>query len=276
MVKKKVKEDWLFEWSNPKIKQQIKLLLGREDFLNEVNLLRKKWKPLISKRDDLQRIFDKENKKLLKKYKTYFPSSLSKEEKGRIFTPLHKQFEILEDDEFNKDIIRLCKRYKIYPIGIWRHTLLFFIVEKSLIPPYLGFGNGIFYGDGSLDIHKQKPYDLNFAIEIRENKETKELELFIQIFDNTSLGDVKKYWKVIELYRDRLKAMKGIKKRYYPLKNLSVAQKLAELDKIEKSDWVKQEKIYGEIGDLDFGKKEKKRKNKIKQIRYQYKKRLKS
>jgi hypothetical protein len=116
----------------------------------------------------------------------------------------------------------------------------------------------------------------NFTMFVKEEKTTKELELFIQIFENTSLDDIKKYWKSILKYQKILKENKKIGKRYYPLKKLGEAKEIFDLDKRKgMSDWEKQEEIYGEVGDLNFGAIECKRKNKLKQIRHQYKKRLK-
>jgi hypothetical protein len=126
---------------------------------------------------------------------------------------------------------------------------------------------------------------MNFDIEVKKNKETKEQELFIQIFESTSWRDLKKHWKVINDLQERLKKQKGIQKRYYPKKNIKIEKQLAKLDKLKYEKyyeptldkWINQKitdqkkalKIYeNSLFDLE---EEQKAKNKIKQIRHRHK-----
>jgi len=127
---------------------------------------------------------------------------------------------------------------------------------------------------------------MNFGLKIEENKKTKEEELFIQIYETTSLQDVKKYWHTVKYYKDKLKRKKKINKGYSPKRSLGAAEKLFELEKITKSKkyyeptsdkWINEKitdqkkalEIYGKK--LSNKKEEQKAKNRIKQIRHRYK-----
>lgn len=275
-MKKEEIENLFLEGVSPKISKKIQLLRINKNFLRDVNILREKWTGLI---DEYNLGFKKITEKLSKIWRKYkvkgspLSHPLTKKEKDKFSFLARQTYEVLKNKDFNKDATSLAKKHTLYPTNLWRHPLILFIVTKKFFPVSYWLKIGLENHFPTKEIIAPLE-DLNFAIEIRNNKETNEPELFIQIFENTILRDLKKNWKLITKCQKKLKKLKGIKKRDYILKNLKIAKKLNELDKKEKSDWIKQEKIYGEIKGLDFGKEEKKRKNRIKQIRHRYKKRI--
>lgn len=261
-----IEEEWI-KRTNPKIAQKVKLLRLNENFNKDIWLLRKRWRSLIKRNNILRREQDKIFKKIIKKYQTT-DLELKKEDKEIQWRIARKRVKLIQTPAFLNDLLNLAKKYKLYPLDFWVDSLMNVI-----------FYNFFFIDPLRLDIQEYEfprisclPSDANFEIRLLKHPSTGEPELLIKLFDDCSWRDIKKYWNYISDRLKKLREIKGIKKRYYPLKNLEIAKKLFELDKEERSDWIKQEKIYGEAGDLDFGKIEWKRKNKIKQIRYRYKK----
>ncbi len=118
---------------------------------------------------------------------------------------------------------------------------------------------------------------INFDIKISEDKKTKEVELFIQIFKNTHRDDISKNWKIIKKHQEKIKKTKNIK-NYYPLKNLKIANEIlnrikeeeeyydyamCKSEKIKETDLTIAEEIWE---DISYGE-EKKAMNRVKQIR---------
>lgn len=268
---------------SPKIKQKMELLELNPSFLKDISNLQNKYKKIAQEYNIyLKKIwlkYDKimANAGIWEKIKNGdFKYTLSPTPKDlKRFNSLGKKaYKPLTDKNFNKDIMNLCKKYKIYPIDYWRNTLQVFIAIGNFAPPSFWFKTGIenyMTKDEKKNIFKLPP-KLNFGIKIEDNKETNEPELFVQIFENTSLRDLEKNWQIIFEQQKKLKEIKGIKKHYYPLKNLEKAIKIKELKEQRKSDWEIQEEVFGENINLNFGKIENKRKNIVKQIRHQYKK----
>ncbi|MDD5146044.1 MAG: hypothetical protein PHF44_04350 [Candidatus Pacebacteria bacterium] len=272
---------------SPKIKQKMELLELNQNFLKDISVLRRKHSKLVKEYNfNFKKIAPKFlkitiNALLWNKIKT--EDSETSDSSAPLFTPKDKNrfkslskkaYKPLEDKNLNKDIIDLCGKYKIYPANLWKHTLGVFIATKCFAPPTHWFRVGL----GNYETKEERkdifklPPNLNFAVKIEDNKETNEPELFIQIFENTSLRDLEKNWQTVFEQQKKLKEIKDTKKRFYPLFNLEKAKKIQELRKKGKSDWEIQEEIFGENSNLNFGKIENKRKNIVKQIRHQYKK----
>lgn len=288
MTEKDIRE-FLLREAHPKISQKIKLLELKKDFNEDVKSLRVKWRNLLKPYLSSEKIYLGELSRLFKKYKRDDPSIfnlITKKEKKNFENLEHSYFqqcEVLKNDNFNKDLIELSKNHKLYPTSLWRYCLMSYVTSGIFIP-FITMTAAI-SGEPYLS-HEQAPeipHDMNFMIKIEEDAETSEPELWIQIFEDTSVEDIRKYWKIVKKYQDGLKELKlkGIK-RYYPLENLPNAQKLSELDQRESlSDWEKADELFGQEKEIwqgannkELGRKETKIKNKVKQIRYQYKKRV--
>lgn len=282
-------EQKLRENISPKIRQKIEVLEARPDFLDDIAKLREKHKdPIKVLNTNLQKNWQKFDEMLanagiwnkIKKgeFTPKNPTDISTlltpkdlEEYGAIGFEAYKP---LEDKNFCKDTIELCQKYECLPISYWKQTMQIYIATGHLHSPHSWFGVGMANHTAIKDAEDifKLPRDLNFGLKIETNKETKEPELFVQIFENTSLRDLENNWHIIAKQQKKLKEQKGVEKKFYPLKNLDKAKRIKELREQGKSDWEIQEEIYGDIGDVDFGKIENKRKGLIKQIRNFYKK----
>ncbi len=292
-------EDFLLGTLSPKIRQKVKLLEINSDFIKDVNFLRKKWKNLIAEYNLLEKKWINEVDRLGKKYHIPVRKDISEmmklseisteKEEHHLLYFKKEQRDILLNKEIDKDIKELASKFKLFPVSIWSIPLIFFVITKEFL-----FGSNLLmpYPDEG-EPTRINIKDLNFSIEIRRNPDTEENELLVQIFNDTSIGDIKKHWNLINEYKEKLKKDKGIfNKRYYPLKNLENYKKLEELDKDDTrvsreeendndmtsekayklTDIEKAEEVYGE-GVL---RNKTKIENKLKQMRHQYKKKLKS
>ena len=282
-------EQKLRENISPKIRQKIEVLEARPDFLDDIAKMREKHADPI-------RIFNTNLQKNWQKFDEMVANAgiWNKIRKGEftpknpadistLLTPKNLEgfgaldlaaYEPLKDKNFCKDAIELCQKYECLPISYWKQPIQIYIATGHLYSPHSWFGVGLANHTAIKDLEDvlKLPRDLNFGIKIENNKETKEPELFVQIFENTSLRDLENNWHIVAKQQKKLKEQKGIEKKFYPLKNLDKAKKIKELRKQGKSDWEIQEEIYGDVGDLDFAKIENKRKGLIKQIRNFYKK----
>jgi len=272
---KKEIEKWLSEWNLPKTDQKIEDLKINPNFLRNITILRKKWANFINKHkafiDKILKLTIKnQNKSHLNKTKHY---KLSKKDLNKL-SLIGKQHQwLFKNAEFNKDIFACAKKYKLYPIKNWQYPLTFFTVTNNFDPPNY-WPSLELQAYSSMQEMIQLPRNMNFNLQIKDNEETNESELWIHLYENTTLQELKKHWKVINNYQDKLKRIKNTGKRYYPRKNMKKEKQSIELDKTNLSDWEKQEKIYGEIKSSDFGPEEKKRKTRLKVMRYRYKKRF--
>jgi len=277
-------EQWFRQNISPKIKQKMELLELNKDFLKDISGLKKKHKKLVQEYKNylkkIYRILDKkENLKL---------SDFTQKEKKTITSLAKKAYKPLENKELNKDTIGLSKKYKLYPANLWRHSLILYIATGHFTPLSYWLKTGL---DKFMTKEEKKnifklPPNLNFAVKIELNKETKEPELFMQIFENTCLRDLEKNWQVVLEQQKKLKELKNIKKRFYPFKNLPIAKKLIETDK--KKQAIYYEPVSGKpikITDIDKAleiypdiplskREELKAGNRLKQIRHQYKKKM--
>ncbi len=277
MTDKKM-QGWLSEAKNPKIEQTIRLLKINKEFLKDVAVLRKKWPSFIEKHKTaidkiIIELIKMAYQGFLKKEK---PSDVvEKAKKKNLFRSEEPTKENLftANTKFNQDILDLCEKYKLYPISLWRYRVAIFIVTNdfSISNKLAGMDLAKYLSPEEIS---QIPEDMNFSLKIEKNKDTKELELFIQVYETTSLRDLKKYWHMVKHSQDKLKKAKKIDKRYYPKKGLETAEKLFTLDKTKsKSDWEKHDAIYGEptSSSKKDGEKETKKTKNLKRIRYRYK-----
>lgn len=268
-------ESWLSGNVSPKIKQKIELLLVNKRFMQRVLFLRKKWAPLVKEFGLLQRqaasvVMKAEVAENKFELLPPLPATTKKLNKLRVGERFN---EVLTREDLDRDAIALAEENKLHPLEWWKESIKFFILMNIFIPiSYLLTVNLRDYL--AKDQKFKVPAGLNFEPMIRKNQKTGELELITKIFEDTSLLDMKKNWKLIKEAQSRLREIKNIKeKHFYPLKNIGTAKKIDKLKKKGKSDWEIQEDIFGEIPGLNFGKKETKRKNLVKQLRHQYKKR---
>ena len=263
-------QKWLSGFDNPNTEQQIKLLTLNAEFMGDTTNLKTKWSNFIKKHNNLINELFKQVMKLQNKFLTdkILPSET---ELAELKSLGKSQEELFNNIKFNQDLFSLCRKYKLYPIKFWQYSLTFFLVINDFSPPNYWPGLGLKDYSSAKEMIKL-PRDLNFDLLINVNKETKEPELFIHIFERTIIEDIKSHWKVIMAYQAKLKQVKKPGKRPYPQKALNQYEALVQLDKTNLSDWEKQERIYGEIPGTDFGPKEIKRRNNIENLRYRHKK----
>ncbi|MGD0576486.1 MAG: hypothetical protein ABSA74_00210 [Candidatus Staskawiczbacteria bacterium] len=282
-------EQKLRENISPKILQKIEILESTPSFLKDASVLKEKYPALVAEyNDNLQKIWQRYDEMLANagiwdKIKSGEITPKNPADISTLLTPkdleeigflMIKAYKPFEDKNFSKDEIDLCKKYDCFPIDYWKQVIQIFVATGHFFSPTPFFAVGLASHTALKDMDDilKLPKDLNFGIKIEDNKETKEPELFVQIFENTSLRDLENNWHIVAKQQKKLKEKKGVDKKFYPLKNLDKAKRIEELRKQGKSDWEIQEEIYGEVGDVDFGKIENKRKGWIKQIRNFYKK----
>ena len=116
---------WLSEAENPKIKQQIDLLKINENFLNDIDSLKKKWgdfvKEYIVPMKKIENTFFQIIQRAYLKKET--PPKLTKQENknltnwGKVF----RKGELFINTKFNKDLFNLSKKYKLYPVSLWQY-----------------------------------------------------------------------------------------------------------------------------------------------------------
>jgi len=281
-------QGWLSEAKDPKIEQTIRLLKINKKFLNDIAILRKKWSSLTIEH---KAPIDKVAIEVVKMIDRGFPNKESpftpneEEEKNLLSFGKSAEQNLFTNAKFNQDISSLCKKYKLYPISLWQSKVIILIVTNDFSSSNKLAGEGLIEHSSPEEV-SQIPEDMNFGLKIEENKKTKEEELFIQIYETTSLQDVKKYWHTVKYYKDKLKKNKKINKNYYPRKSLKNAEEVFKLDKPTKSKkyyeptldkWINEKindqkkalEIYG--NNLSNKKEEQKAKNRIKQIRHRYK-----
>ena len=212
---KKEIEKWLLESENPKTKQKIQLLINNEKFLSDVDILKKKWNDLlkdyVASMEKTEEILDKIMQRAYQAHLKQKPApKLTKQEQenlsrwGKIFKE-----DLFANTKLNKDIFNLCQKYKLYPIDLWKYPLFFYILTGDFEQPNIWAGVKL---SKILSLKEliQLPKNMNFDLEIRKNKKTKEQELFVQIFESTSWRDLKKHWKVINDLQKELKKKKAL------------------------------------------------------------------
>ncbi len=286
--------------SHKTTKQKIRLLKLNKNFQKDIFDLRVKHKKIIKEflfnskeliKELVNNLFDRNLVSQLKNAKdvkmAWEPMSVAMKKKpkqkikNRCNNIATRILKTSEDKLFNEDIIAICNKYKLYPIENWCLPIISYSAFNHIPPSDLLLGKEL---EGYLPREEiiKLPQNMNFSPKIIINKITGEKELYIKLFDNTTLkSDLKKNWHIIEKLQKTLRNEKGIK-RYYALKNLPIMEKLSGknnkiydpvLDReIKKTDIDIALETYQ---DIPFNKKEEKKAgNRIKQIRHQQKKRL--
>ncbi len=325
------------EESNPKIREIIKLLKIDPDFREKIGSIRKKHSHLANDLEHQfnlsQDVFTKEMDNFVKN--TQLPGAdfknivteHSENIKNIFIGDLGKTTrKVLEDPDLNKDLIKLLKEKKISHTIYWIHSIKFFLFTDVFISPSVFFKEGMIghipgtellsvpsnlnfdirlvgkgddkkmfiqiFNNTSLhdiknnwsliknsqkQITKSEPIKNNFDILLSINKTTKERELLLQIFKNTRRDDIANNWKLVNQQQ-----IKG--KKFHPLKNIEIAEKILTREKKEINDYdpdadetKKIKETDCSIADELFGDdinlvNEKKFVNRIKQIRHQFKK----
>jgi len=246
-------EEILLKTVNQKIGLKVEKLKINKGFNKDIKSLRKKWADLI------------------KKVKT------SKDE----------QIKFADKRAFIDELFSLAKKYKLYPLDFWEEILHFKVIYDWFTNPFIFSTKKIIDEDKDINIKEIKleplpiSTDANFELGIITDSLSNEKRLAILPFDDCGVSDIKKCWKYISDALKDLRKFKGIKKRFYPLKNLEIFKKIIKSKK--KTDWEIADDVFDFIGEADtrdriatnkdkeIGLKETKRKNKIKQIRYRYK-----
>jgi len=277
-------ENHFLEGINPKIKQKIELLRLDKNFNNKVENLRQKWPVLIKNLadgfDKIMEFMDTDHVTVKNNQLIIPPATPDQISSGK--SSADEMVKSLTNKEFDNDIIELTKEARLYPISFWKEAIKNYVLTGVLFPTsyylQMGLNNSL-----SRDEIFEVPKNLNFAPSIKINDTTKESELFIQIFETTSLQDIKNNWNIIADCQKELRKNKNIK-RHYPLKNIGNAEKLLDIDKLSNyidpdgneakvySELTKARKVYGKIP--NNGKAKQQAKNKVKQLRHQYGKRL--
>ena len=199
----------------------------------EIELLRKKFSSLIKKRHELEVVMG------------------TGEANEEISAAFQEWASIRTSKVVNRSIGTLLKKYRLTPEDLWDEGLFSLIFDGQF-----QIGN-YFLGD-------------NFLVFVDVEKNYKP-QVYVQIFENTSINDLRRGWtKIIEKIRDQAIG----KKRYYPLEGLKDMQQLQKIDNDypRATDYEKQEKLFGEASGENWGAIEKNRKKKLKNLRYQARK----
>jgi len=244
-----------------KHKQQIELLSPNKEFEQAILRLRKEFR---STRSDHQKSISA-LVRLLGTDVIMMSSADQEDYLSRLYdrkeTPT---ISTQQSKELAAAAVQIAKSFKLHPTQEWSWIIEElalandFDIPRVLIRANPWFKKASKYGFGVLS---------NCYPTLTINPATKEKEILLRIYADTSLGDVKESWNYVKRLQATLKKEHRIK-QWYPLKNIKVAQKLMELDKTNLSDGEKQEMLFGEHGGTDFGEVEKKRSNRMRQIRY--------
>jgi len=275
-------QEILISVNNPKIRQKMKLLIVNRKFLKDIVSFKKRWNSLIRKYNSIIRATNKKfPPKLLLEY-IEGKKQMSDATIRAYFSPLHRAGDLIMNSDIDNEILNITKKYKLFPLYLWRLEIKFFIFNG-----FFGPSGGYVLSDYKLFRNEGLPLDTNFGVRIVKNPETGETEILLHIYDDTTEQDIKKYWKYINQYQKTLRNLRG-KKRYYPLKNLDKIKKLFKEDKkksitytnpievkIVKEKNTDLKKIYKIYENIPFKKDaEYKAINRLKQMRHQYKKRM--
>jgi len=236
----------------PKTKQKVLVLLNSKEFKKDVKNLRTKWK------EEIERI------------RQNFDQELASD----------------QNSKFWKDLNSLCAKHKFFPTRLWDSSMFSYVLNN-----YFAFPTRSFIGGKpipSIETKEDKIIFPKFFIFHDKDPDTNQSRLFIQVFENTTLKDLKRaYGRIHKTMKER-KELLGIKKHEYPLKNLSKEIKVLKTPKKDYTYFepTQDKEIKSKMTDLDialkiFGEKfiekegEKKAKDMIKQLRHRAKKRLK-
>ncbi|MCX6720202.1 MAG: hypothetical protein NTW11_00050 [Candidatus Staskawiczbacteria bacterium] len=302
----KIAEEIMRQNSHKTTKKTLRDLESDEFFQKDVSGLRKKWDSIIKKANIhfaeaqetiVKFTFNKITLPKIEKVEDADPvfadlanrmKNLTQKEQKQIAVHYEKYLLTLANRDLTNDIIEICKKHRLSPIDIWLPQIRTYAVLGQLNPPDFFLTAGL-SGYLSKDEIIHAPQDLNFIPKIETNSATGEKKLVVEFLPNTTLKqDFGKHWKIIDKIQKLLRIEKGIK-RFHPVKNQEIAEKVAELDKQKTEtyfDPLSKKPIETKMTDIDkalkvyddvpFGKKEElKAGNRIKQIRHQQKKRSK-
>lgn len=231
--------------SHKTTKQKLRLLELSKRFQEDICDLRKKHSNLVKEYvlnyEEMKKIYcaviTKNENKIMEKLKnfetmplldlmTIADPYLSEKDKENMDVFKSRMLLVVINENLMKDLVVICYRYKLYPIENWAYSIRTYILINDLLPPDFLLGAGL---DGYLSRKEimMLPQDLNFAPMVKTNRITGEKELFIKIFDDTTLkNDLKKYWHIIEKIQKIIRKEKGIK-RFHTLKNLPIMEELS-------------------------------------------------
>ena len=265
------------ETINPRILQDWNILRLNQNFIKDIEQLKKKWKdPLEKDRISGKKIhsFFKNNCKRNKIDKPniydFMKTIVGKKESSDFHRVFKKSIKFYFNKKLDNDLLKIAKKYKLYPLAFWINILRPFFFSNYFLNPFLigkefiRKGEVIFQSSGD-----------RLETKIINDKKTGEKRLSLVLFDDCSLVDIKSHWNYIsyKLKEIRKEKIKG-KKRYYP-RNLDTAKTLVDLDRRKGlSDYEKADELWGESKGVSktTGRRETKRKNKVKNIRYRTKK----
>lgn len=302
----KIAEEILRQNSHKTTKKTLRDLEFNEFFQKDISELRKKWDSIIKKATAfindatetmLKFTFDKITLPKIEKAEDVNPvfvdlgnriKNLTQKEHEQLAVHYEKYLLTLANRDFTNDVIEICKKHKLSPIDIWMPQIRTYVVLNQLNPPDFLLTAGL-SGYFSKDEIIHAPQDLNFIPRVETNSATGENKLVVEFLPNTTLKqDFGKHWKIIDKIQKLLRIEKGIK-RFHPVKNQEIAEKVAELDKQKTEtyfDPLSKKPIETKMTDVDkalkvyddtpFNKKDElKAGNKLKQIRHQHKNRSK-
>jgi hypothetical protein len=298
-----------FGFGNKKFEQPLRLLFSDADFLKDCVEAKNKFKQLLVRaqninielerkkvpdqalRDSIGEVLHGEHEDVIDQLTRAAKSEKAfKEELEKIelksYEALVKRIEeslatanierdrLFSEPAFKKAVSTIFERYKpryrLAPKDLWCFIISNFILLGKKITPW------------EFDIppsviarfaYNQKLFQLpgnNFGLRVIKNINTKEQELYVRIFKDTSKNDIVNGWNLIDETR---KAVLG-QGRYYPMKNLNLYERLANEDKesSDVSDYEKADNIFGGDGDSRALSLSGKRKKQLQQVRYRRKK----
>ncbi|MDP3948615.1 MAG: hypothetical protein Q8Q17_01550, partial [bacterium] len=248
-----------------KLHQKIRLLLANPTFQKDVNDIKKRFSTAIEQVSNARQKLD-------------LAITNSEEKRLKILADswLKKHLEVVRTPALHKKINGILTKYALSPKESWMGALSNFLLYGGSMIPLSGINQTITFPtpkeESDFESHMVNSLvGQNFGMVIE--KERKETMLFVRIYDDTSLEDIKKGWKLIDEARRKVLS----KKRFYPLKNLELAEKINKVDikNPGMTDWEKQQEIFGEVSAQNWGEIETQRRRKVKQTRSRYKKRFK-
>lgn len=224
-------EQLICQGVNPKLMNKLEDLKRNRPFLDNIEVLRVKWADLIKVSifgfDKIDEIWGPVAEKEYKKTKNlpvHIP--LEKIKEASVF--FKDAFMPFTNKDFLDDIVLICKKYKIYPIKYWQWSIMMWVIQGDRITPHFFLKTGL-YPHFSVEETQKIPNNMYFGLSVEKNKETEELELKVQSFEDTSKRDVSENWGEIKKYETLLRDKKGITIKY-KYRNLEVAKKLEKLD----------------------------------------------
>lgn len=264
-----IEKSWQGNKLLPKFRQTGLLTLNNQQFKKDILMLRKKWGNELKREKEL---LNKMISALEKEgfYKNWNSKSIKKVELSKIILEkVEKKFPLKRLDQrlYGPDIVKLCQKYNL-PFDLWGQNMFDCFDTGSLLPPVGNLNFGIHTDINSVEFAMREP------------------ALFIQIYPNTTINDIKRGWRRIKWEQNEL-GQKQSPKRYYPFKYLPDAIKILKTKKdkcldfdyalrkdvlVRETDSSIASEIFGEEIVDEIG--EGKAINRVKQLRHRYKRLL--